>query len=80
MHNKKELAKKLEKYFGMIDGGKFIDKTFELIGEISIDTIGLDEWLHEQFPDYEEKLGLSMKQLIEEKYSKEASKFVENHM
>ena len=46
--------------------------------EAKIDIIKFDDWLHEQFGEYEKKEKISMKQLIKKKFGKEAMFFIQS--
>lgn len=75
------LAKGLKDYFGISYPNTYFDKTMSLLsGKITLDVIALDDWLHKQWGEYESDLGVSMSELITEKYGAGAHSFVKRYM
>ena len=70
----------MKKHFGFKQGSnQFIDVQMLQLdtSRIRIDVCKFDDWLHEQFGEYEEVRGQSMAELIEERYGREARSFVQ---
>jgi hypothetical protein len=63
-------------------GGKYVCPLSVLLREPKLDTIQLDEFLHERHGEYETETpeGVSMFQLISREYGEEAEAFVRRFM
>jgi len=71
----------LKKHFGMQSHDQrkeYLEQVLVPMGLVKIDILRLDDFLHEKYPNYEEELGLSMEELLDQKYSVEASRFVKS--
>jgi len=69
----------LKTYFNITHGAnKFIEITYLTTEKVAIDIIKFDDWLHKQIGNYEEKEGLSMKEVISKYYGGSAASFIQN--
>ena len=79
-----EFCKEMKTHFKITNGVQsFVDYVSTSVNKnkgIVLNILVLDDWLHEQLGDYEEKLKLSMAGVIEKQYGKAAVNFVENTM
>jgi hypothetical protein len=66
----------MRRHFKMRDCGRFVDMLMlQAGGGIRIDIFAFDDWLHREHGDYEDQ-GMSMREVIEKHYGKEAAEFV----
>lgn len=72
-----EFSNGLHHYFNLQNTQKYLCPTSLIRGGAFIDIIKFDEWLHLKHGEYEAK-GLSMKDLIEKEYGKDASAFIQS--
>ena len=73
-----EFHKNMNKHFGIkTDVQKYVDVLVSAItGQISMDVIKFDDWLHERHGNYEEERGISMADLIKKEYGQASYSFV----
>ena len=73
-----EFCRGMRYYFKITEGiNVFVDSYLSTTGRAVLDTIKFDEWLHDQFDNYELKKGKSMKEIIKDEYGVSALRFVE---
>jgi hypothetical protein len=76
---KKRLTDGLRKHFGIVSPEGFLCPLHVQMRMVKIDLLKFDEWLHIKFPDYEDKNPpRSMKDVLEQEYSEEASAFIQS--
>lgn len=71
-----KVNEKFHKLFG-IGFKPFYDVLSPLLGQLSIDILKFDEWLHKQIGDYEDD-GLSMSEAITKHYGQQANDLVDS--
>lgn len=75
----RKLCKGLKDHFRMNNTNTFIMVELIPAGVITVDIMKFDDWLHRQYPNYEDE-GKSMSDIILEKYGKEAHDFFNDAM
>lgn len=74
-HELSTVERKFQKSFG-VSFKPFYDGMMSVIFKhLMVDIIKFDDWLHNQFGDYEDK-GQSMQGLVREKYGEDAEKLI----
>jgi hypothetical protein len=74
-----EFSRKMHDYFGISNAVKYLDTTMSALDMSPVlDPMLFDDYLHEKFGNYDDEDGMSMAELIENKYGKEAREFVES--
>ena len=69
--------RKMKKYFPMLPAGEYIDvQMVALKKECHIDVMKLDDWLHQEFGEYEELYEISMFECIWLFVSEDAARWV----
>ena len=72
-----EFAKGMFEHFCLKDSGRFIDTlVLQVTGQCTLDVLAFDDYLHAKYGDYEER-GLSMAEVIREKFGLDASLWAE---
>lgn len=72
-----EFGEGMFRHFCIKDAGRFIDQTLLMAtGQCTLDVIAFDDYLHAKYGDYEER-GLSMSEVIREKFGLDASLWAE---
>jgi hypothetical protein len=71
-----EFHKGMKDHFEIDKPGEYLDELFLKDKLVKIDLFKFDDWLHAEFGGYEETHGFSMKELIEDRFSQEASDFI----
>ena len=69
------VADNFKKYFGVSINSYYDSMMSMVTGKITIDIIRFDDYLHEQFGQYEDDKK-SMSDIIKEKYGEEAEAFI----
>ena len=73
-----EFTKQLNDNFNIHNGHAYLDaRLMILTRQLELDVLKLDDLLHERHGNYEQKLGLSMSELINQKYGSTANTFVD---
>jgi len=76
---REEFFRGLKKHFDIHKGLLFVDPiTWLLRKDYTLDIIKLDNLLHKRFGNYEEEKNMSMSELVEAEYGKEARKWIDN--
>lgn len=80
--SRSEFSKQFEQQFKMHLRPEWIDNLLTMIRadrSISFDTLAFDDYLHQQYGNYEDT-GKSMANIIAEKYGPAATKLIEEHL
>lgn len=74
-HELSTVERKFQKTFG-VSFKPFYDGIMSVVSKhLVMDIVKFDDWLHNQFGDYEDK-GQSMKDIVLEKYGEDAEKLI----
>jgi hypothetical protein len=72
-----EFHKGMREHFNIQNPGEYIDKILSMTTHrVHLDTIKLDDWLHEQHGQYELERNMSMANFLVKEYSQAAHDFV----
>ena len=72
-----EYQERFHQHFPKLNPNKYLDALLvHAANKFTLDTMKLDDWLHEQFGDYESR-GLSMREFLAEQFGESTAKFVE---
>lgn len=69
----------LRDHFGIANPNKYLCRAALIIGEVKLDVMALDDFLHKKHGDYEED-NISMSVLIEREYGPAAHSFVVKYL
>ncbi len=71
-----EFCKGLRKHFKITNTNDYLDPIMLQLKKVSLDIFKMDDWLHEQFDDYDDET-MSMNDIITAKFGKDAVVFCE---
>ena len=73
-----EFDKGMRQHFPKLRPNKYLDALIlHATGKFTLDTMKLDDWLHEQFGEFDGEDGISMRDLLAEKFGEECARFCE---